>query len=123
MDKHIANVLWPCQEKQCWRCCDPVKIPFRRGASLFGFDIPKDKEWNPIRIPLHEIRAPENNIDTVRLAIFQCLFYDKESKLCTSYEKRPDICRNTSCIDTCSRKSIEDQHKEIIKTSFIKMKK
>ncbi len=122
MKKHIENKHWPCKEKKCWRCCDPVKIAFRKGVNPSDIPAPKDDSGNPLWIPLQEVRAPEKNIDTVRVQVYKCLLYDKNTKLCTNYENRPEICRNTSCIDDKSQETIDEQHKKSIQTDFIKMK-
>ena len=123
MDEYIENEHWPCKEKNCWRCCDPVKISFRRGYNPSDIPIPKDSNGNPIWIPKWEIWVPEKDIDTKRIQIYECLLYDKENKLYKEYKKRPNICRNTSCTDKQSNESIDKQHKKFTQVDFIKIKK
>ena len=48
--------------------------------------------------------------------------FDKETRLCKDYENRPNICRNTSCINN-SEKSIDEQYSELVDTKFIKIKR
>jgi len=123
MVEYVESKYWPCQERNCGRCCDPVKISFRKGMTFPDFLMPLDSKWNSIRIPLQEIRAPESNIDTIRIAVYECLLYDKKNKLCKDYNNRANACRNTSCIDKNCQNSIDEQYKNMIETSFIKMKK
>lgn len=72
---------------------------------------------------MKEIRAPDKCIDTIRIQVYRCLLYDPKTGLCKNYERRPKICRNTSCIDPDSNESIDDQHKKLITGHFTKMKK
>ncbi|MEI7452314.1 MAG: YkgJ family cysteine cluster protein [Candidatus Falkowbacteria bacterium] len=112
----------PCLDKNCSHCCDPVKIEFRKGYDYDGIPLAKDKNGNEIWERTGEVFAPEVNIDTVRVATFKCNNFDKESGKCLDYKNRPDICRNTSCIDECSDKNVDDQHKEFVDNKFIKVK-
>jgi len=110
----------PCLEKNCWRCCDPVKIDKRRWFT--DADIPQNSKWEKIWIRKNEIRVSENHSDTVKLDIFECINYDKETKKCKDYENRPPICHNSWCADTNSCKSIHEQHKSATSEKFIKIK-
>jgi Fe-S-cluster containining protein len=83
-------VLYPCKEKDCGWCCDPVKVK----AGFPMSQIPKDKNGKEIWEKKPEMRIPEAHPDTIRLDIFECLNYNKEEKKCDDYENRPDICRN-----------------------------
>lgn len=85
--------------------------------------MPKDKDGNPLRIAKDELRAPEIDIDTKRIQIYECLLYDKDKKICSDHENRPNICRNTSCVDKDSDATIDKQHERYTKINFIKMKK
>jgi Fe-S-cluster containining protein len=123
MDKYIENKHWPCIEKKCWRCCNPVKISFRKGYDSSEISVPKDTDGHPLWISEKEIRAPENNVDTTRIQIYTCLLYDKNNKTCKDYEHRPNICRNTSCIDSDAKDTIDAQHKKNTNVHFIKIKK
>lgn len=123
MNKYTRNKHWACEEKKCWWCCDPIKISFRKWYDPSRIIIPKDKDNNPLWIAKEEIRVPETDIDTRRIQIYECLLYDKDKKICKEYENRPDICRNTSCIDEFLDITIDEQHKKLIETNFIKIKK
>ena len=81
----------PCKEKNCWRCCDPVKV-------TKWTEVPKD-ENGFIRAKRDEMRIPEKHPDSIRLEIYDCLRYDGNKKHCLNYENRPSICRNTTCIN------------------------
>jgi Fe-S-cluster containining protein len=113
----------PCLEKGCSWCCDPVKIKYRKGYDTSTIPPMLDKNGNEIWQPLDAVWAPEADIDTTRVKTFNCVNYDKGSGKCTDYENRPDICRNTSCVDEDSEEPIKKQHKDFIKEKFIKMKK
>lgn len=123
MHKYTENKYWPCKEKNCWWCCDPVKISFRKWCDPSNITVPKDKNNNPLWIAKEEIWVPETNIDTTRIQIYQCILYDKDKKVCKDHENRPNICRNTSCVDQRSHNTIDEQHKKLTETNFIKIKK
>lgn len=106
----------PCLEKNCWRCCDPVKIDKRRYFN--DSDIPLNEKWEKIWIPKDETWVSERYPDSVKLDIFECVNYDKETRKCKDYENRPPICHNSWCIDHTSEKSIHDQYKETIQEKF-----
>lgn len=123
MNKHIENNYWPCKDKNCWWCCDPVKIWFRKWYDPSQIPVPKDNNWNPLWISKEEIWVDEKNIDTKRIQIYECLLYNKENNNCKDYKNRPDICRNTSCIDKNSTTTIDNQQQKAIQTIFIKITK
>jgi len=104
----------PCIEKQCSRCCDSVKV-------YKWTPIPKDEYWNDLWENINEVRIPEKHPDTVRLEVYNCLWYDKDQKKCKEYSKRPEICNKTNCIDWDKNISIDKQHKEMIEQGFIKI--
>ncbi len=106
----------PCLEKNCWRCCDPVKIDKKRWFA--DSDIPLNEKWEKIRIRKDEIRVSESHPDTVKLDIFECINYDKQTKMCKDYDNRPVICYNSWCIDHDSKQSIHDQHRLTIAENF-----
>lgn len=109
----------PCIDKDCSFCCDPVKINQR--AIISGFESPKDKNGNKIWKETGELFAPENRIDTDRVATFDCVNYDKINGRCLDYENRPTICRNTTCISDDSA-DIDEQHKKATELKFIKLR-
>lgn len=123
MNNHIENNYWPCKEKGCSWCCDPIKIPFKKWYNIANFPIPEDENKNPLWIALPEIWIPEKHIDSIRIQIYECLFYDKTNWICKNYEKRPDICRKTSCINEFSLENENEQYQNNINTTFIKVKK
>ena len=65
---------------------------------------------------------PEDHPETVKLAIFECINYDKEKKECKDYKNRPKICRNSWCIDKDSKDSLHDQYKSMTDGKFYKIK-
>ena len=117
----MKNKKGPCLEKKCSWCCDPVKIGFSKRQ---GFDdsILDKENLRDIWEDTGEILVPEENIDTDRIKTFKCVNYDKESGKCKDYERRPNICRNTSCVDTKSDKSVDEQHGDMINSKFFKIK-
>lgn len=91
--------------------------------NTFWFSVPTDKNWNPIRIILPEIRAPEKHIETIRLELYTCIYYDKKKKICKNHENRPNICRNTSCFDPECSDTLDKQYENLVASTFIKIKK
>jgi len=112
----------PCLEKNCSWCCNPVKIGRRKGMAN-ELKIPKDSEGNDIWVKTGEEWAPENNVDTDRVDIYECKNFNKETGLCEDYENRPNICRNTSCVKENDGRSIDEQHKQLTEAKFIVTKK
>jgi len=108
---------WPCIEKGCSWCCDPVKI-----IKFTLKEIPKAQNGKDLRELLKEERIPKDKPDTVRLQIYKCLLLDKNTGLCKEYENRPDICKNSSCINKDSNKTKEEQYKLTIESEFYKNK-
>lgn len=120
MLEKVPNRKSPCKDKNCNFCCNPVKIDKRLIDR--GLILPKDEYGNDLFIERNEYLIPEKNIDTVKLKTFDCRNFDKETGLCKDYENRPNICRNTSCINN-SEKSIDEQYSELVDTKFIKIKR
>ena len=89
----------PCIEKHCSWCCDPVKVP----KDFPNDKIPANEKGEKIWIDRNEIIAPEETWEKEKIKTFDCINYNKETGLCDNYEKRPDICRATSCIDESSK--------------------
>ena len=114
-----SNKHAPCLEKNCSFCCDPVKINQR--VIQAGFKSPVDKDGIPIWKETGEILAPEEKIDTDRIATFTCINYDKKMGTCLDYENRPQICRNTSCVVDANG-DIDEQHKKVTEVTFIKLR-
>lgn len=105
----------PCVEKQCSKCCDPVKVRMGFPDNKIPLDENNEKIWER----QNEIYIPEDHMETTRLETFNCLKYDPRTKKCLIYEKRPEICKNTSCIGDDSKESIDEQHQKAIKTKYI----
>ncbi len=112
----------PCLEKHCSWCCNPVKIDRRKGV-VSEFDIPKDSEGNDLWIKTGEELAPEEKIETVRIDTYECKNFNKETGLCEDYENRPQICKNSGCVDKKSELSVDDQYNKNINTKFIVTKR
>ncbi len=108
---------WPCIEKNCSWCCNPVKI-----IKFTLKELPKDKYGKDLRTLIEEERIPKDKPDGVRLQIYECLLLDKNTELCKDYKNRPEICKNSSCINKDSNKSKEEQHKASINSKFYKNK-
>ncbi len=111
----MSNKHGPCLEKNCSWCCKPVKVP----ANFPDEKIPKDKEGKKIWKDRDELIVPASAFDRVRLKTFDCDLLDSETGKCTDYENRPEICRNTSCLDDTSSKSVDEQHKDTIDEEFL----
>ncbi|MBI5794014.1 YkgJ family cysteine cluster protein [Candidatus Uhrbacteria bacterium] len=114
----MANRHGPCMEKKCSWCCDPVKVP----ANFSDEKIPLDKEGKRIWRDREEIVVPESQMETVRLKTFDCDLLDTQTGKCSDYENRPEICRNTSCVDEKSTKSVDEQHRETLEEELIPLK-
>lgn len=56
------------------------------------------------------MRPSKKNPDPQKIWLYECLLFDKITGKCKAYEERPDICRNTSCINPESDESIDKQH-------------
>ena len=112
------NLVIPCLEKKCSICCNPVKV-----SQNFPEDkLPKDKGGKDIWKFNNELLAPEDEIDTTRLRAYECKYYNKKTGKCDEYENRPEICRNTSCIDKKSNLSSDEQHKQFVSEKFASIK-
>jgi Fe-S-cluster containining protein len=118
----MINKKGPCLDKNCSWCCDPVKIGFPKGVGLNEVLPKKDKNGNDIWEATSEILVPESCPETMMVKIFRCVNYDKDAGQCRDYDNRPDVCRNTSCIDPNSEKSIDEQHKIMVGVNFFKIK-
>jgi Fe-S-cluster containining protein len=108
---------WLCLEKWCFWCCDPVKI-----IRFTLKKIPKDKTWKNLRILLNEQRIPKTHPDTVKIDLYKCLLLDKKTWLCKDYQNRPEICKNSWCINPNNNISDEEQYTNTITTKFYKNK-
>lgn len=58
------------------------------------------------------MRPSKKNPDIQKIWLYECLLFDKITCKCKAYEQRPDICRNTTCLDPKSTKSKDDQYEE-----------
>lgn len=77
-----------CERHNCCWCCDPVKI---HRFSEAGEKIPFWRERQGILL------VPEKHPESTKLKIYDCDRLDKDTGLCTDYENRPKVCRNTMC--------------------------
>lgn len=109
----------PCTDKNCSICCNPVKMNQR--AIINGLELPKDKEGNDLWKSRGEIIAPEDRVEKVRIATFDCVNYDKDTGKCLDYENRPDICKDTTCVHD-ENGDVDEQHKKATKIKFVKLK-
>ncbi len=114
----------PCVEKNCSFCCNPVKNPVKVPFSFPDQKIPLykkgDKLWEENK---NEMLAPANDPDATKLKVFSCRNFDIESVKCVDYENRPQICKETSCINLDSKESVDEQHKKIVRQEFYRIKK
>ena len=111
----------PCEDKNCSFCCNPVKIHQRR--IINGLELPKDKEGKELWIKRDEIFVPEDSHDYKhdRYLTFDCINFDKETGKCLDYGNRPDVCKNTTCINS-EKGDLDKQHKEFSEINFMKIK-
>ncbi len=68
-----------------------------------------------------EILVPERGIDTERVFTYDCAHFDRLTGKCLEYENRPDIWRNTSCVNPGSDLPKDEQHKNMVEETFIKI--
>ena len=106
-------------DKNCSFCCNPVKIDKR--IIVNGLRLPKDKNGKSLWKERDEILAPEDTMEKVKIATFDCINYDENTGKCLDYENRPEICRNTTCI-TDQSGDVDDQHKKVTEVKFVKIK-
>jgi len=107
----------PCIEKGCCWCCQPVKVD----KILAESELPKVKEGKVIWKKRDEVLIPENDIEHGRVKTYDCKHFDETTGKCKIYEDRPDICKNTTCIDEKSEKSVDEQHRKVTEQKFIKI--
>ncbi|KKQ18731.1 MAG: hypothetical protein US31_C0002G0076 [Berkelbacteria bacterium GW2011_GWA1_36_9] len=115
----MSEKYGPCLEKNCSWCCDPVKVV----NSFPEEKIPINKNGEKIWKERNGMWVPETHSDTVRLKIYDCINFDKQSGQCKFYEERPEICKNTSCVKDDSLEDIHQQHQKFINEKFIPIKK
>lgn len=114
----MIEKLGPCLEKNCSWCCNPVKV-----IKFFPENkIPVNKEGKKIWQKRNEILIPENQIDTTRIDTYNCDNFDSQTGQCKDYTNRPEICKNTSCINDKSDKNTDEQHKRFINQKYISIK-
>lgn len=109
----------PCLDKKCSWCCDPVRV--RKGFP--DEKIPKDSTGKPIWEKRDEILVPEDHPDTVRIDTYECRKLNKTTGLCEDYENRPEICRDSGCVDGEETEAdIDRRHKEVTEQKFITLR-
>lgn len=115
----MNNKFGPCIEKKCALCCNPVKVD----RHFQDKKIPVDRNGDKLWVDRGEIMIPEEHSDTVRLKTFDCRNFDSGTGQCKDYEGRPDICRNTSCVNGNVAEGIDEQHKKFASEKYISVKK
>ncbi|OGN07863.1 MAG: hypothetical protein A2750_00220 [Candidatus Yanofskybacteria bacterium RIFCSPHIGHO2_01_FULL_45_42] len=105
----------PCLDKNCSWCCNPVKVP----RFLPPDKLPKDKGGQPLWTKRKELLVPEDS--QTKLETYYCKNYDSATGKCTDYENRPDICKNTECVDPNSTELIDRQHQKVTSKKFSKI--
>ena len=106
----------PCLDKNCAECCKPVKV--RR----FGLDaLPVDAGGNPIWKKRPELLIPEDADGHTKLEAYDCKHLDQATGRCLDYEHRPEICKNSGCVDPASSEPADEQHRTFKEKKFIKI--
>lgn len=107
----------PCLDKNCAECCDPVKV--RR----FQLDeLPKDAEGKPIWKQRSEMLIPEDAEEHTKLEAYDCKNFDPVSGKCLDYENRPEICKDSGCVNPKSTEPVEEQFRKMKEKKFIKIR-
>lgn len=109
--------IGPCLEKKCSDCCDPVKMP----RFMPEEKIPKDAEGKPLWTKRRELLVPEDQ-ERTKLETYDCKNFDPETGKCKDYENRPEICKNSGCVNPESEESVEEQHRKMKETKFMKIR-
>ncbi len=109
----------PCIDKNCSWCCDPVKLDANKVVN--GMQLPKDKDGIDLWKRRDEVFVSKTQPDTSKVLTFDCKNLNKENGECLDYDNRPEICRNSTCINPDSNLSEDEQHKIIIEQEFIKI--
>ncbi len=104
------GILGPCLEKKCSWCCDPVKVPIHFPQEK----IPKNEDGTPMWEKTHPVLIPDNGTERDLYSGYRCQHLDHETGQCDIYDKRPEICKATSCITPKSTKTVDEQHQEMI---------
>ena len=134
------NALRPCRGRFARRSrsrCRRLKrlsggpTPWRRARRRDGrspaFDASEeDREHQDINgedlfLKRVEVLLPEEKIETSKVFTYDCKNFDKDSGLCNDYENRPEICRNSTCIDPKSKVDVDEHHKNVTEQKFIKI--
>lgn len=114
MNKDISGEINVCLLFGCSMCCNPVKISSKRIIS--------SKDNLPF-IELDGLLVLEAHPDTVRLKHYRCTKFNPVTGLCTDYQNRPNICRNTTCsvFDVKERADMQAIMNKINNERFIKI--
>ncbi len=105
----------PCLKKDCSWCCDPVRVR----ESFPDQKIPKDNKGKNIWKDRGEVVIPESHPETVKLKTFDCVNLDDKTGRCKDYKNRPEICKNSGCINEGSSESVDEQHRKTINEKFL----
>lgn len=98
MEKENNFFPAPCKEKKCIKCCDPVLIHPK--SSVKEGNLPKDEDGKDIWVKREDEKwmpLDFDGIDHPLLDAYDCVHLDKEKKECGAYDKRPKICKSSSC--------------------------
>jgi len=104
-----------CEKYNCSECCNPIKV---HSLSDFGKNVSFWQERKGV------LFAPESNVETVKLRIYDCDNLDKKTGLCKDYKNRPEICRNSRCkaLETKDQREQAKIIKEIKNQKFVEIK-
>ena len=114
----MKEKLGPCIDKKCSKCCDPVKV-----HRFFPDEkIPRDSDGKPLWAKRRELLVPDSNPDGQKIETYDCKHFDPMTGKCQDYEHRPDICKNSGCVNPDSSEPEEEQFKKLADQKFIKVK-
>ena len=82
---------------------------------------PKDAEGKPLWTKRHEILMPEDR-ERTKLETYDCKNFDPNTGKCLDYENRPEICKDSGCVDPVSSEPAEEQHRRMKEKKFIKIR-
>jgi Fe-S-cluster containining protein len=83
--------------------------------------MPKDEAGNPLWTKRKEVLVPEDQEHT-KLETYDCKNLDTKTGECRDYENRPEICKNSGCVNPELQESLEEQHKKMKEKKFIKIR-
>ena len=75
-----------------------------------------------VNVNYHVKDITAGTLDITKLETYDCKNFDSASGLCKDYKNRPDICKNSGCINPNSSESIDEQFEKMKDKEFIKIK-